>query len=102
MAANEIHYGDIGTAIKCTFKDNITVVDISSSTIAQLIFTKPDGSSVTKDGSFFTDGSDGVLQFVTTSGFLDQVGMWQIEGYIEMGGGKWRSDIKKTKVHRVL
>ena len=102
MAANELRVGDIGTAIKCTIKDDTTSVNLVGCEVAQLIFTKPDGTSVTRDASFFTDGSDGVIQFVTTSGFLDQVGTWQIEGYIEMGGGKWKSDIKKTKVHRVL
>lgn len=102
MSANEIHIGDIGTAIRCTIKDDTSIVDVSGASVLQLIFRKPDGTITTKDASFYTNGSDGIIQFITTSSFLDQVGTWKVEGYVVINDGHWKSDIKRFKCHRVL
>ena len=104
MSANEIHKGDVGTIIRITLKDGSTVVDISATTTKQLIFGKPCGAaSVTKTASFYTDGTDGILQYTTESGFLDTIGIWTVEAYIEFGGGtqKWHSDISEFNVYKI-
>jgi type IV secretory pathway VirB6-like protein len=102
MSANEIHQNDIGTIFKATIKDDTTVVDISSATTKQLIFTKPDGTKLEKDASFFTDGTDGILTYTTVSGDLSVVGTWKVQGYVILTSGTWKTDIKKMKVHRNL
>lgn len=103
MAANEIHKGDIGTRFKCTIKDGDTVVDISTVTTKQIKFTKPSGELLTKTASFFTDGTDGIIYYDTIEGDLDEVGSWELEGYVVFSSSsKFNSDIKSFKVHRVL
>jgi len=102
MSANEIHQNDIGTQFKCTIKDDTTAVDVSSATTLQIIFTKPNGSQLTKDASFYTDGTDGIIYYNSVSGDLDTVGTWKLQGYVVLSSGSWKSDIKRFKVHRNL
>jgi hypothetical protein len=84
---------DVGTVIQVTVMENDVALDISAATVKQLIFRKPGDTIVTKDAEFVTDGSDGKIDYTTVAGDLDQDGTWEIQAYIEMGGGKWSSEI---------
>jgi hypothetical protein len=64
----EIHLGDIGTVFEVTLKDCDVIVDISTATEMYIIFQKPDGTKLTFDAEFTTDGEDGKLQYVTVDG----------------------------------
>lgn len=99
MAKNEIHVGDIGTTFRVLVKDGSDVVDISSATTKQILFTKPSTDTLTKDASFTTDGSDGLIEYDTLSGDLDESGIWKIQAYLVLSGGSWHSDIAIFKVH---
>jgi hypothetical protein len=99
MAANEIHYNDIGTVLTITLKDGTSVVDISAATTYNIIFGKPDGTSVEQSGTFTTDGTDGKMYYTTVDGDLDQVGWWDIQAKIVDSSGTWRSDIGNFEVH---
>ena len=100
MGANEIRKGDIGTEFIMTFKDRTAVVDISTCTTLEIHFKKPDDSVVVKDGIFITDGTDGKIYCVATTGFLDQIGMWEWQGYAVMPTGeKWKTDVSSFTVH---
>ncbi len=103
MAANEIHFGDIGTVFKVTIKDDSTVVDISTASTKQIVLKKPSGEKLTKTANFLTDGSDGIITYTTISGDLDEAGMWKIQGYIVLSGGNtFYTDINAFKVYRNL
>ena len=99
MAANEIHVGDIGTVFERTITEGTTTVDISGTTLMQLIFRKPDGMLLTKTATFTTDGTDGKLRYVTISGDLSVAGQWGLQAYVEMPGGKWHTDVDYWTVH---
>lgn len=92
MAVVEVHKGDIGTTFMVTIKDeNDTVKDISAYTTRQLLFRKPDGSTVlTKTASFYTDGTDGKIYYTTVSGDLDTVGIWRLQAYLHNGSTNYR------------
>ena len=45
MASNEIHVGDIGTTLQLTFKDDGSVVDISSANNIYIILQGPDDNA---------------------------------------------------------
>lgn len=103
MAAEEVHYRDINSVFTVTIKDDDVAVDISTATTKQLIFTKPSGSQLTKNASFYTDGTDGIIKYATVDGDLNEVGVWKLQAYIILsGGGTWHTDIAEFRVHRNL
>lgn len=99
MAANEIHVNDVGTQFKLTISDNGTVVDVSSAT-KQIHFRKPDGTCLEKTANNFTDGTDGIITYITQSGDLDTVGMWKLQAYIDFGSTEFYSDLHFFRVHK--
>lgn len=100
MAAGEIHKGDIGTILRLTLYDGESVADVSTATTKQIKLYKPSGTTVTKTASFYTDGSDGIVQYTTTSvDDLNEVGSWQIQGYVVAPGFTNNSDIHQFEVY---
>ena len=98
----EIHVGDIGTAFEVTLKDCDGVVDISTATSKELIFRKPDKTVVVKIAVFKTDGTDGIIQYLTILDDLDLKGAWSIQAKVTLPTGTWSSDIQKFKVYANL
>lgn len=89
----EMHINDIGTVIEMTIYDDGEGVDLSTATLKQFIFKKPDGTTVTKTAAFSTNGADGKLRYVTVPNDLNVDGSWSLQVYVEMPTGKWRSDV---------
>ena len=102
MAAEEIHVGDVGTQLVVTVKDNTTVVDIASATAKYITLKRPDGTSLQKNTSFVTDGTDGQMQYTTVSGDLSICGSWKMQGKVEITSGDFNTDITSFKVYRNL
>ena len=106
MAANEVHLNDIGTVFEITLKDegnSPEIVDVSTAATMEIIFQKPNGTSVTQTASFTTDGTDGKIEYTTLTGDLDTVGLWKIQGHVVLGtaspiNAQWRSDIDEFEV----
>lgn len=77
------HINDFGTTFRITLTDaNGDAVDISTATIKQIWFKKPDGTVLSKDAVFLTDGTDGIIQWVATAGVLILKGLWEIQGRV--------------------
>ena len=93
---------DIGTIILATIEDEGVAVDISSATVKKLYIEKPDGTLLTKDAVFTTDGTDGKMQYVVISGDLSLVGIYKVQGRVEMPAGKWNSNIGDFQVEENL
>lgn len=100
--ASEIHAGDIGTIFRITIKDGDSIVDVSNVDSKIVYLQKPDSSTLTKAASYYTDGTDGIIQYTTESGDLDQVGTWQIQARIDFGTDVFNTNIDKFKVLRNL
>ena len=45
------------------------------------------------------DGTDGYIQFRSTSGFLNIDGLWQLQGLTVIAPGNWSSQIRTFRVH---
>lgn len=89
-----VQKGDIGTAFIATIKDGGSIVDISGATVKKIIFEKPSGESVSKNADFYTDGTDGKIEWTTTLiTDLNEVGVWKRQGYVELPEGKWHTDV---------
>ena len=84
-----IHNGDVGTTFLLTITeaDGTTAVDVGTATKLQMIFLQPDGVSMTKTAELNTTGTDGKIKYVAVAGDIDVVGTWQVQGYVEFGGG---------------
>jgi hypothetical protein len=94
---------DEGAALELIFKENGVVVDISSATSKLIKLQKPDGTVLTKSGSFATTGTDGKLWYVIEHGILDVIGEWMAEGYVELSGGKkLHTTISRFEVEKIL
>jgi hypothetical protein len=84
----EIHVGDVGTALIAVFHEaDGSIKNISTATLLQIILTNPEGTSTTYTATLTTDGTDGQAQYVTAStSDLSMAGFWWLRGYIEQGG----------------
>lgn len=98
----EIHVGDIGTVFEVTIKDGSSVVDISSATALQIIFKKPDDSSLTKIAIFSSDGTDGKMKYTSVANDLNISGSWRLQGRVVMPVGEWRSTTGNFGVYKNL
>jgi len=89
---NTIRLGDVGTILEYTVVDELgTPQDISSVTVKQIIFTKPDNTFVSKDMAFSTSGIDGKVQYILAEGDIDQQGLWVYKVFIDSPSGHWTS-----------
>jgi hypothetical protein len=77
-----------GLIIEITIMNNKTVMDISSATGKKIIIKPPSGEKIIKDSNFTTDGKDGKIYCTTAINDLSFVGVYKIQGYIEMSGFK--------------
>ena len=93
-----IHDGDIGTIFKQTIVDpekktdlypDGTPIDVSTASTKFIYFQKPDGTKMKKTATFYTDGTDGIIQYIAVLSDIDQTGIWQVQGYVETSDGKF-------------
>lgn len=90
----DLHLNDVGTQILITIKEGNVAVDLSTATVKQFDFKKKDGTTVVKDADFYTDGTDGILEYITLDGDIDQVGKWSVQPYLELPN--WQGHTQKV------
>lgn len=101
--SNYIHKNDFGTEFRIEVLDhNGATLDISNQTALSVIFKKPGGTTLTKTASLVTDGTDGLIKYVTIADDLDEIGTWKIQAKIESINGTWKTSFKSFKVYRNL
>ncbi len=102
----EIHVGDIGTVFEVTAAECVDGVsesiNLATATAQHIVFQKPSGEVITRDTTFVTDGTDGVVSYVTVADDLDEPKNWKYQFYVAMPSGEWHSDIHKFKVYSNL
>ncbi len=104
MADPEVHLGDIGTKLILEVQEDGSALDISSATTMKIRLEKQSGVVVEFTAVFATDGTDGLMQYVTESGDLDEAGVWTIQGFLILATpvGEWTSAKKQFQVKEVL
>ena len=102
--ASEIHQDDIGTRFLVTVKDDGVAVNLTSATLKQLNFRKPDDSVLNRTASGLGGGSEssGIMYYDTVAGDLDSVGVYKIQGKVTIPSGTFYTDIYTFKVHSNL
>jgi len=91
--ADLISKDDIGVEFRASILQDGSGVNIASATTKKLIFKKPTGNTLTVTASFYTNGSDGVLSYISTSGDLNEAGLWRLQGHIILGTNNWKTEI---------
>lgn len=80
----DVHVGDVGTILRITIKEGTAAVDISQATVKEIHIKKKDGTMITADAEFTTNGEDGKLQYVFQEGDITIAGKWYAQPYIEL------------------
>jgi hypothetical protein len=93
VTTNEIHVGDVGTALQFLVMDGATPVDLSQATVLQVVFWTAQNRRWVVPVSLATDGKDGLLQYVTVSGDLDVPGVWHYQVTVHLPSGSWSSSV---------
>lgn len=70
--------GDIGTAVDCNMRINLT-----ASTVRQIKYRKPSGTAGTWTATLV--GTER-LRYITLAGDIDEAGAWQFQPYAEKPG----------------
>jgi len=97
--AQEIHVDDVGTVFRITLMDGSSPVDISGATTKEIVFERPDKTSVSKTASFYSDGTDGILEYTIQTDDLDVAGSWRLQAKVTLTSGSWSSDIQPFVVY---
>lgn len=97
--ASEIHVNDVGTRFLATIKDDGVVVDISTALSITMIFKKPDDEIVNKNGTLYTNGTDGKVYYDTIIGDLDEAGQYKLQAKVVLTNGTYYTDIYTFQVH---
>lgn len=100
--ADKVFVGDIGTAFRTTIKEDGTAIDISLATTKEIVFQPPSGVAITQTAVFFTDGTDGIMQYVTEAGDIDIAGNWKLQGYVVLPPWQGHGDQVEFKVYDIL
>jgi hypothetical protein len=96
---SDIQENTVGLVIRLTIKEKGQTQNLSTSTVKQIIIGKPDGTKLTKTASFMTDGTDGVIQYVTVLGDLTPAGTFSVQSYLEMPDFQGKSTISTFGVN---
>ena len=100
MATIYVHNADEGTIFRLTITDTAgTAIDVSTASTKFIYFKDPSGNKVQKSAAFYTDGSDGIIQYTTQAGDIDEEGTWQVQGYVETSLGKFFTEKSSFKVY---
>lgn len=98
----EIHVGNIGTALRLLVQDEAGVVDISSAVTLEITLWKPDTTTSVKTAVLVTDGTDGLMEYVTQAADLDQAGVWKIQGKVVFAGSTFYTLVNNFRVYANL
>ena len=104
MSCKEVRVGDIGVTFRGRIVDRGSVVDILTQTTIELRFKGPTGAVKTQGASLTTDGTDGLLEYVTAAaGDIDEAGRWSWQAHVILsGGGDYSSEVHTFEVEAVL
>ena len=104
--AGSIQVGNVGTIFRLTIKDeDEAVVNCSTGagcTAKVITFEMPDDTTSTKNASYYTDGSDGIIQYAATTGFIADDGDWKMQGRVTIGSAIYYSDVIRFNVEPSL
>jgi hypothetical protein len=84
---DHIQIGATNLAIKLLIKEGNSALNISSASTLTMYIEKPDNTVISASASLFTNGTDGIMVYYTSSStILNQAGQYNAQAYIVMSG----------------
>ena len=79
---------DIGIAlvVTVTAQDGVTPINLSAAINPTIYILRPDQKLIVGGATFFTDGTDGKIQYITQSTDLTVQGVYKIQATYQFGG----------------
>lgn len=96
----EVQFGDIGAVFEVTVENEDGIIDVSTASTKKIIFRKSDGTTLIKTASFASDGTDGIIKYVSQEDDIDTLGIWEYQSYTIIGSEKLYGRIFKFRVLR--
>jgi len=95
---------DVGVIIRLTItkSSDSTALDISAASTKTITIKKPGHTSADYTASLTTDGTDGKMQYAVASGVLDEIGLYEVQGYVKIGSTEYSTTIKTFSVEPTL
>lgn len=101
MTQPVIQVGNVGTVFVFTVIDQDNqIVNLSTATVLEAYFRRPDRTTFLRTGSLTTDGTDGKFQYATIAGDLDVAGdCWKRQGHVSIPSlGEFKTEVKEFSV----
>ena len=88
MSVPVIQVGNIGTVFQFEVLDQDLVgVVLTAATLLDILFYKPDRTTIVRGGVLTTDGTDFLYEYVSVAGDLNQAGdRWRKQGHVIVPG----------------
>lgn len=77
-----LHIDDYGEKIKVTVEEDGAAVNVSAATATTFLIKDPEGTVTTQTATETTDGTDGKLEWIITTGFLASAGLWTVQAHV--------------------
>jgi len=93
--SQQVFLNHIGCNIDIQVVDDDTgeAIDVSSAGTKTVKIKGPLAASKSKTGAFIDDGSDGWVRYTTIDADLDEIGVWQVQGYFVISGENFHTEI---------
>lgn len=97
------HVGEVGIIFRFDILDSDdAALDLSTASVKKIYFRKPHGIKIERDAAFYTDGTDGIIQYISSDGDIDFAGLWKMQAYFEIDGNKFFTEKKEFWVSETL
>jgi len=89
-----IHLNDYGTLFTVLCEDISDILDVSSATVLQMYFRRPNNGTIfgPRDLSKPGGGTDGLVSYTWAVGEIDTIGKWTYQVYLTFPWGLWHSE----------
>ncbi len=100
MCEQPLQMHSVGTLLKISITNQDGEAEnLSTATSIKFSFLKPDKTTVSQNGEFFTDGTDGIVQYIVDDeDFLDKKGKWKLQVYVVLSNGNFYSSKTEFEV----
>jgi hypothetical protein len=99
MADPQLHVDDVGTTLLFPVTDEDgAVVPLGSYQSLTVYIARPDKSLLTRSGSLYTDGSDGIVMYQTVAGDFNTTGNYRFQAVVRLPSGLWHTEITSKLV----
>lgn len=93
LEVEHLQKNDIGTILYMEVTDEDgAVVNISTATLLKMAIRKPASETVAILTAIPHDAPNGIMKYILVSGDIDEIGLYQIQGFIEMPAWQGRTD----------